>query len=94
VVTVEWVELRACESDSLSPSEGIDEVVACHIPLDPHMGPRIMHGVPIKNVIKLDDSTDIPDGKVLVVSNEIRIHIVPAAASGKGVGDILKRLVD
>jgi len=52
------------------------------------MGPRIMYDdAPIKNVIKLDDSADKSDGKVFVVSNEIRIRIVPAA--GEGVGHII-----
>jgi adenosyl cobinamide kinase/adenosyl cobinamide phosphate guanylyltransferase len=46
-----------------------------------------MYDAPVKNVIKLDDSADKPDGKVLVVSNEIPIGIVPAA--GEGVGHII-----
>ena len=46
-----------------------------------------MHNTPIKNVIKLDDGADRPDGKILVVSSEIRVRIVPAA--GEGVGHMI-----
>lgn len=34
-----------------------------------------------------DESMDKPDGKVLVVSNEIYVHIIPAA--GKGLRHII-----
>ena len=36
-----------------------------------YMRPRILYDTPVKNIVKLDDSADNPDGKVLVVSNEI-----------------------
>jgi hypothetical protein len=62
-ITTELLKGRPEHSSALGPKRGNDT--------DPHMGPRIMHGVPIKHVIKLDDNTDIPDDKVLVVSNEI-----------------------
>jgi hypothetical protein len=35
------------------------------------MGPRIIYDAPVQNIIRLDDRTDKPDGKVLIVSNEI-----------------------
>ena len=50
------------------------------------MGPRIMYDTTVKN-IELDDNADKLDGKILVVSNEIRIRIAPAA--GEGVGHII-----
>ena len=53
-------------------------------------GSCIMYDAPVKNVIKLDDSTDKPDGKVLVVSNEIRVRIV--IAGGEGVVHIIQKI--
>jgi hypothetical protein len=43
-----------------------------------------MYNASVKNIIKLDDGADKPDGKVFVASNEIPVGIVPAA--GERVG--------
>jgi hypothetical protein len=65
----------------ISP-ERIDEVAAGYIPLDLRVGPRVLYDAPVKNVIQLDDRTDEPNGKVLVVCDEVRVRVIPAAGEG------------